>query len=78
MIGYFNQDGNYRYSDLNDAYSTNGGFKRYNLRTSLDIDITKNFYVSVNLGGQITDMNESGGGSGNIILQLTPLLQFIQ
>lgn len=36
MIGYFNQDGNYRYSDLNDAYSTNGGFKRYNLRTSLD------------------------------------------
>lgn len=67
MIGYFNQDGNYRYSDLNDAYSTNGGFKRYNLRTSLDIDITKNFYVSVNLGGQITDMNESGGGSGNII-----------
>ena len=67
MIGYFNQDGNYRYSDLNDAYSTNGGFKRYNLRTSLDVDITKNFYVSVNLGGQITDMNESGGGSGNII-----------
>lgn len=30
-------------------------------------EITKNFYVSVNLGGQITDMNESGGGSGNII-----------
>lgn len=67
MIGYFNQDGNYRYSELNDGYSTNGGYNRYNLRTNLDIDITDNFYVSVNIGGQITDTNESGGGSGNII-----------
>lgn len=67
MIGYFNQDGNYRYSDLNDGYSTNGGYNRYNLRANLDIDITKNFYVSVGIGGQITDTNESGGGSENII-----------
>lgn len=67
MIGYFNQDGNYRYSDLNDGYTTNGGYNRYNLRANLDIDITKNFYVSVGIGGQITDTNESGGGSENII-----------
>ena len=67
MVGFFNQDGNYRYSHLNDGYSTNGGYNRYNLRTRLDIDITKNLYVNINLGGQITDVNESGGGSGNII-----------
>lgn len=67
MIGYFNQDGNYRFSDLNDGYSTNGGFNRYNLRTNLDVDITKNFYVKVGIGGQITNTNESGGGSNNII-----------
>ena len=67
MVGFFNQDGNYRYSHLNDGYSTNGGYNRYNLRTRLDIDITKNLYVNINLGGQITDVNESGGGSNNII-----------
>lgn len=67
MVGYFDQDGNYRYSDLNDGYSTNGGFKRYNLRTNLDVDITKNFYVRVDIGGQITTTNESGGKSENII-----------
>lgn len=67
MVGYFTQDGNYRYSNLNDGYSTNGGYDRYNLRTRIDIDITKNLYVNINLGGQITDVNESGGGSSNII-----------
>lgn len=67
MVGYFKQDGNYRYSDLNKGYSTNGGYDRFNLRTRLDIDITKNIYVQLNIGGQISDINESGGGSSNII-----------
>lgn len=67
MIGYFDQDGNYRYTNLNDGYNTNSGYKRYNLRTNLDIDITKNFYISVDIGGQIRTTNEAGGGSGNII-----------
>ena len=67
MVGYFNQDGNYRYSNLNKNYSTNGGYNRFNLRTRLDIDITHNLYVNINLGGQISDINESGGGSDNII-----------
>lgn len=67
MVGYFNQDGNYRYSNLNKSYSTNGGYNRFNLRTRLDIDITHNLYVNINLGGQISDINESGGGSDNII-----------
>lgn len=67
MIGFFDQGGNYKYTDLNPTYSTNGGYTRYNLRSNIDVDITKNFYVRLGLGGRITKTNESGGGSGNII-----------
>lgn len=67
MIGYFNQGGNYNHTELNPTYSTNGGYERYNLRSNIDVDITKNFYIRLGLGGRITKTRESGGGSENII-----------
>lgn len=67
MVSFFDQGGNYNFTDLNPTYNTNGGYTRYNLRSNIDVDITKNFYIRLGLGGRITKTTESGGGSGNII-----------
>ncbi len=67
MVSFFDQGGNYKYTDLNPAYETNGGYTRYNLRSNIDVDVTKDFYIHLGLGGRIAQTNESGGGSNNII-----------
>ena len=53
MANYYKQDGNYKHTDMAD-YSTQAVFQRYNFRANVDVDITKNFYVKVDLGARIT------------------------
>ena len=67
MVGYFNQGGNYKYTKLNPTYNTNGGYQRFNLRSNIDVDITKDLYLRLGLGGRISKTRESGGGSESII-----------
>jgi len=66
LANYFNQDGNYKYTDLG-AYNTQAVFKRYNFRSNIDIDITKNFYARLDLGARITDRNAPGTTAARII-----------
>ena len=67
MANYFNQDGNYKHTNLS-AYDTQAVFKRYNFRANVDVDITKDFYVKLDLGSRITDRNSPGTDAGTIIL----------
>ena len=59
MANYFQQSGNYTHDDLT-KYDTQAIFDRYNFRTNVDIDITDNFYVKVDLGAQMTNRNAPG------------------
>ena len=48
-------------------YSTQAVFQRYNFRANVDVDITKNFYVKVDLGARITDRNAPGTTASRVV-----------
>ena len=52
LVGYMNQNGNYQHTN-DGPLPTNAVFKRYNFRSNIDINITDDFYVKLNLGGRI-------------------------
>lgn len=66
MANYFKQDGNYTHSNLSD-YNTQAVFQRYNFRSNIDVDITKNFYAKLDLGARITDRNAPGTSASRLI-----------
>ncbi len=66
LAGYMKQDGNYNHTDLG-PYNTNAVFKRYNFRSNVDIDITKNFYVKLDLGGRIQQRTAPGTTAGRVV-----------
>jgi TonB-linked SusC/RagA family outer membrane protein len=66
MANYFQQNGNYEHTDLT-RYDTQAIFKRYNFRANVDVDITKDFYVKVDLGARITDRNAPGTTADRIV-----------
>jgi TonB-linked SusC/RagA family outer membrane protein len=66
MANYFQQSGNYKHTDLT-KYDTQAVFKRYNFRANVDVDITKDFYVRVDLGSRITDRNAPGTTAARIV-----------
>ncbi|MDR1223356.1 MAG: TonB-dependent receptor, partial [Tannerella sp.] len=66
MADYFQQSGNYEHTDLT-QYDTQAVFKRYNFRANVDVDITKDFYVRLDLGARITDRNAPGTTADRIV-----------
>ncbi len=53
--GYLGQTGTFK--NFNNGYDNSDWLKRYNFRSNVDIDVTKNLTVSVNLGTTIRDAN---------------------
>lgn len=66
LANYFKQNGNYKHTDLS-VYNTQSVFKRYNFRSNIDIDVTKNFYVRLDLGARITDRTAPGTTASRIV-----------
>ena len=66
MANYFTQGTNLRYS----SKANNGAaskFDRYNIRSNIDINITKNFYARFDIGGRITDRTSPGTSASKIV-----------
>ena len=66
MANYFNQGTNLRHN----SEKTNGSesrFRRYNIRSNIDINITKNFWAKFDLGGRITDRTSPGTSAATIV-----------
>lgn len=57
--GYLYQDGLFNTENHKD-YNTNYRFDRFNFRTNLDIDVSKNLVLSVNIAARIENTNEPG------------------
>ncbi len=66
LVGYMNQNGNYKHTDEG-PNSTNASFKRYNFRSNIDINITDDFYVKLNLGGRIQNRIAPGTTASRVI-----------
>lgn len=76
-LGYFDQNGAYDVQDVQDAFSANPRYRRYNFRSNFDIDFNENFSAAVKLGGQFANSNYPGHGAGEIffrILNSNPLM----
>lgn len=70
---YYGESGMFK-DDPANKYDTNIGLKRYNLRSNIDLDVSKSTTVSVDLSGQYLMTNYPGVGTASIFRQmlLTP------
>ncbi len=66
LANYFQQDGNYQHTNLG-AYNTQAVFKRYNFRSNIDIDISKDFYARLDIAARITDRTAPGTTANRIV-----------
>lgn len=55
-MSYLNQDGLYKYENLND-YNINATMNKYNFRSNIDVDITKHLSMELNLSDVVRDRN---------------------
>ncbi|MGN6493178.1 MAG: SusC/RagA family TonB-linked outer membrane protein [Agriterribacter sp.] len=60
---YFQESGIYKSSA---DYNSNAGLKRYNLRSNVDLDITKTTLLRVDISGQYLQTNYPANGSTNL------------
>ncbi len=66
MANYFDQGTNMRYTN-EDTSGRNSGFKRYNIRGNIDVNITKDFWARFDLSGRVTDRTSPGTSAGKIV-----------
>lgn len=73
--GFTFQDGLYK-GDNQNPYNTNANLQRYNLRSRVDMNLSKSFSINVGLGGIIQQRNYPGNDSYwifNAIKQTNPI-----
>lgn len=76
-LGYLNQDGIYKLGSFLDDFSANPNFKRYNIRSNFDFNLSKNLSLYVKSGAQISNSNYSNSSTADIfstILSANPLM----
>lgn len=66
---YYSEDGIFKSNPLDD-YNANIGLKRYNVRSNVDMDITRTTKLSVDMSGQYKTKNSPGYSSDNIFGQI--------
>lgn len=62
---FYHENGIYN-SKASDLYDANIGLSRYNIRSNIDIDVTKTTELSVDISGQYTDSHYPGASTGRI------------
>ena len=70
LFGVTDQQGLYKYSNINPGYNTNISFTRYNLRSNIDINLNKNLSMSVDLAGRIESRNMPNSSASSIFQAL--------
>lgn len=66
---YLGQEGLYKYDDLND-YNINAYLNKYNFRSNVDINITKNIALEINLSNVVRDRNYPNEGTNEFWSEL--------
>jgi TonB-linked SusC/RagA family outer membrane protein len=73
FMGATGQDGLYQFADENPQYSTNPKYSRYNLRSNVDVDVTKTLLVSVDLATRVENRHVPNTSAGSIFSTLSQL-----
>ena len=77
MLGIMDQEGLYNYTTENEGYSTQNKFSRYNIRTAIDVNLSNDLKMGINLGGRVENRHTPSTGSGTIITALSKLSPII-
>lgn len=73
MLGTVDQKGLYKYTNENPGYSTQNDFSRYNFRSVVDVNLSKNFKIGVNLAGRVENRHIPNSSAGSIMSALSKL-----
>ncbi len=65
-VGFLNQQGIYNKTDLHKGYNTNIDYSSINMRSNLDINITKDWTVKFDIFAQINDKNSPNRSTTDI------------
>lgn len=68
-VGFMSQGGLFK-EDPSFGYDTNSKAQRYNFRSNVDINLSKNFSIELGLAEIVQDNNYPGTPSGNIFMSL--------
>jgi TonB-linked SusC/RagA family outer membrane protein len=73
-MSYVKQNGLYNYENQIKDYNMQAITNKYNFRANVDVDITKNLSMELNLGDVIRDRNYPSAGAGSIFsaMRMTP------
>jgi len=73
MLGIVDQKGLYKSTNENPGTFTGNEFSRYNFRSTVDVNLSKNLKVGINLGGRVENRHVPSTGAGTIISALSKL-----
>jgi TonB-linked SusC/RagA family outer membrane protein len=76
LASYLNQDNNYRHVNLDDL-KVKDGFRKYNFRSNVDVNINKNFSVRLDLSARVQNRitpSSSGGNPAEFLVNLVNTL----
>jgi TonB-linked SusC/RagA family outer membrane protein len=65
ILNYQKENGLFDHGDVN-AYSTQAEYSRFNFRSNLDIELTRNTHFKINVAGNIYNMNRPGTVANDI------------
>ena len=71
LAGYTKQDGVFKYGDVNDEYSTNTNYQRFNFRSNVDVTLSKITTAFLDMSGRIELRHYPGTSAYNIFNTLT-------
>jgi TonB-linked SusC/RagA family outer membrane protein len=73
LLGVTDQQGLFKFGNENSGYSTNYDYTRYNVRSNIDVDITKYLSVSLDLAGRLETKVAPATSSSEIFTALSQM-----
>jgi TonB-dependent starch-binding outer membrane protein SusC len=74
MVGYLNQDGVFKFGNMNQDYSSNTNYQRFNFRSNVDINVNSMMSAFLDMSGRIEIRHYPGRNAWDIFnaLSTTP------
>lgn len=73
LLGFTNQKGLYNFGEENAGFSTNYNYTRYNVRSNIDIDVSKYLTVSLDLASRVETKVAPSASSSSIFTALSQM-----
>lgn len=65
--GYYNQQGMFNQTSMLEGYDVQSAYERYNFRSNLDFDVTKNLNIKISIASQMETRTGNSGETGRLM-----------